>query len=84
MDTPNMLKVATDAEVQALELPRPAADVDQLEWRLGIERAAEAIEMRLKGILQADEIKFKIREGKATGDADTREMSVSAVETRLQ
>jgi hypothetical protein len=79
-----MLKVATDVEVQALELPRPAADVDQLEWRLGIERAAEAIEMRLKGILQADEIKFKIREGKATGDADTREMSVSVVETRLQ
>jgi hypothetical protein len=80
---PNMMKLVTVDELQVLEAPRPDADVDQSQWRTGIERIAELIENRLKETMQSDELKLKIREEKLSGAADTREMSVSAVETRL-
>jgi hypothetical protein len=79
-----MMKVATEEEVRELEAPRPDADVDQSVWRLGIERAAESIKNWLKETMQSDELKLKLREVKLSGAVDTREMSVSAVETRLQ
>lgn len=81
---PNMLKITTEEELRAFEAPRPDPDLDQSEWRLDIERAAESVENRLKETMQAEELKLKIREESLSGAADTREMYVSAVETRLQ
>jgi hypothetical protein len=81
---PSMMKVGTEDEVQALEAPKPDADLDQSVWRLDIERAAESIGNRHKETMQSDELKLKIREVKLSGAADTREVYVSAVETRLK
>jgi hypothetical protein len=80
---PCMIKAATEEELRILESPRPDANVDQLQWRLGIQRASEVIELRVKENLLADEIRLGIREEKL-GSIDIREMTVHAVETRLQ